>query len=358
MGMPSINISFTEVASSVIKRGERGIIAMILKEDTVPDVNPAIVRSESDIASSWDDDSKEQISLALKGYVNKPNMIIVYFISSSSSSLATSYTTALDYFKTVKFDYLVIPSVSTDSKTSDIVTYVSSERSNGKLIKAVLPNTVGNSEGIINFATTNVFVDDTSYTTEKYCSRIAGIIAGTPLDMSCTYAPLDELTDCTRVTKSDMDSYVDGGKLIVWFDGEKVKIARGINSLTTTTSQKGNQFKKIKIVEIMDMIQNDITMTCQDDYIGKFANTYDNKCLLLSAIGNYFDVLIGENVISSYSVEIDVDANRSYLASNGINVSAMSEFEIKSANTGSNVFLKASIKILDSVEDITLPISI
>ena len=32
MGMPSINITFTELAASAIKRGERGIIAMILKE--------------------------------------------------------------------------------------------------------------------------------------------------------------------------------------------------------------------------------------------------------------------------------------------------------------------------------------
>ena len=353
MGMPSINISFTEAGQTVVKRGQRGILAMILK-DTVPDVNPFVVTSSADIPSSLSTDNKEQLNFALKGYVNSPLKIIVYVLASD----ATSYTTALDYFKTVKFDYLVVPTVATDTKTSDIVTYVTNERASGKLIKAVLPNTTADSEAIINFATSSVSIGTTTYTSEKFCSRIAGIICGTPIDISCTYAPLPELTDCTRLSKSDMDTAVDAGKLIVFWDGEKVKIGRGVNSLTTLSDTKKLQFKKIKIVEIMDMISNDIKLTCEDDYLGKFANSYDNKCLLLSAIGNYFDVLIAENVISRYEIGIDIDANRSHLASTGIDVSNMSDEEIKKADTGSFVYLKATIRILDAIEDIVLPITI
>jgi hypothetical protein len=295
--------------------------------------------------------------------VNAPLRVIAYIIPATVEEGGedvnnTDYTDALNYFRTVKFDYLVIPTVGTDAKTSDIVSYVQTERANDKLIKAVLPNTIADKEFIINFATTKVYEGDTEYTTEEYCSRIAGIIAGTPLSISCTYAPLPELTDCTRLSKTEMDSAVNAGKLIVWWDGEKVKVARGVNSLTTLTSEKNTQFQKIKILDAMDMIANDIRMTAQDNYLGKYANTYYNKCLLISAIGNYFDTLIRDDVLQSATITIDIDANRSYLKGRGVDVDKMTDDEIKVANTGSFVFLKATLSILDAIEDIVLPITI
>ena len=110
--------------------------------------------------------------------------------------------------------------------------------------------------------------------------------------------------------------------------------------------------ESVKIVDTMDMIANDIRMTAEDNYLGKYANSYDNKCLLLSAIGNYFDQLVAQNVISNYRIEIDIDANRSYLKGKGKDVEAMSDDDIKVANTGSSVFLKATLSILDAIEDI------
>lgn len=353
MGMPSISISFTEVATTAIKRGERGIVAMILR-DTVQAVNPIVCASDTDVPTTLSADNQEQLKLALKGYVNTPLKVIAYVIEQD----AENYTEALNYFKTIKFDYLVAPTVDTDGETDTIVSYVKTERRENKLIKAVLPNTIADCEGVINFATEKVFVNDKEYITEKYCSRIAGIIAGTPLTISCTYAPLNELTDCTRLTKSEMDAAVDSGKLIVWWDGEKVKTARGVNSLTTLTKEKNTQFQKIKIVDTMDMIANDIRKTAEDNYLGKYANSYDNKCLLLSAIGNYFSQLVSDSILSGYTLTIDIDANRAFLKGKGVDVEKMSDDEIKTANTGSFVFMKATLSILDAIEDIVLPITI
>lgn len=354
MGMPSISITFTELATTATERGERGIIAMILKDSNIPETNPVVCVSNADVPTTLTNTNQEQIKLALMGYVNAPKKVIAYVLPEG----AENYNEALDYLKTVKFDYLVAPTANTDGMTADIVSYVKTERAEKKLIKAVLPNTSSDCEGIINFATAKVFVNDAEYETEEYCSRIAGIIAGTPINISCTYAPLTEVTDCTRLTKAEMDSAVDAGKLIVWFDGAKVKLARGVNSLTTLTQEKNAQFQKIKVVDAMDMIANDIRMTCEDYYIGKYANSYDNKCLLLSAIGNYFDKLVADNVLQNYELAIDLEANRSYLKGKGEDVEAMSDDEIKTANTGSFVYLTAKLSILDAIEDIVLPISI
>lgn len=352
MGMPSVNISFTEKAVTSIKRGNRGIVAMILK-DKVPNKNPMMVIENTDIPE-LNKNNKEQIELALMGYENAPQKVIVYVLSIED----TNYEEALTYLETERFDYLVIPTVETDNATETVVTWIKTQRKEGKMCKAVLPNTKADHEGVINVTTEKFIKNDKEYTTEQYCSRIAGLIAGTPMTISCTFAPLPELTDCTRLNKLAMDTAVNEGEFIVFHDGEKVKVGRGVNSLTTSSDAKSNQFKKIKIVECMDMIYDDIKRTAQDSYLGKFSNSYDNKCLLMSAIGTYLEELMLEGIISNYSIEIDVESQRAYLKSLGADVTSMSDNDIKIADTGSKVFLKSKVKILDAIEDIELPISI
>ena len=51
-------------------------------------------------------------------------------------------------------------------------------------------------------------------------------------------------------------------------------------------------------------------------------------------------------------------AQEAYLQSVGTDTSKMSQQEIKEANTADKVFLEASIKILDAIEDISLNITI
>jgi hypothetical protein len=354
MGMPSVNVSFTEVASKAISRGERGIVALILKDASIPATNPFTALSVSDIPVTLSASNKAQIEMALLGYQKAPKKVICYVLATG----AANYTTALTYFETEKFDYLAIPTVSTDVQTATVATWVKAQRDNGKKCKAVLPNSVSDSEGIINVTNTSITSSYGALTAEQFCARVAGLIAGTPLTISCTYAPVPEVTNCDRLTKAQMDTAVDAGKFFVFWDGEKVKVARGVNSLTTTTAAKGNQFKKIKIVEAMDMIYDDITKTAQDSYLGKFANSYDNKCLLMSAIGGYFEQLIRDGILKSAVVGIDIAAQRTYLASIGVLVNDLSDDEIKVYDTNDKVFLKATVEILDAIEEIALPITI
>ena len=353
MGMPNIDLSFSEKAATVVKRGERGIVALILRDTVGIHKNAFEVLTTTDISEWITEDNKKQINLALMGYVKAPKKVLVYVIGEEDE-----YTAALKYLETTRFDYLAIPTVKTDGKCEEVATWIKTQRANGKRCKAVLPNYTGDSEGIINYTTEQAVEGEVKYTTEQYCARIAGLIAGTPLTIACTYAPLTELTDCTRLNKEEMDAAIDAGKFIIWHDGEKVKVGRGVNSLTTTTEEKNAQHKKIKIIEATDLIYDDLVKVIQDSYIGKYANSYNNKCLLLSAIGTYFDSLIKDGILSSASIEIDVEANKLYLDSKGVDTSEMSDTELKQADTDDKVFLKATIKILDAIEDVSLPINI
>ena len=385
MGAPSMDIQFIERAITAVTRGERGIVLLWVK-DSLPAaaVNPATIILSSDIPSGLSDTTVEQIKLAMIGYTNAPKKVLVYGmgISEDAETVAVDagYKKAMEVSETVKFDYLAIPTVETDGKTQEVASWVKSMRDNKrKKIKAVLPKIEADHEGIINFTTDrNVKTEtvtekngtktavDIVYTAEQYCARIAGLIAGTPLTFACTYAPLTELSDCTRLT--DIDTPVDNGEFIVFYDGEKVKVVRGVNSFVTTADGKGDSFKKIKIVEAMDMINDDIIKTAQDSYLGKYANSYSNKCLLISAIRGYFAQLKRDGIISSYSVSLDAEAIRTYLKSKGLKatledgtikeVDECSDEEIITADTGSFVFLTGNVKILDAIEDIKMPIYI
>lgn len=365
MGMPTVSISFTETAATAIKRGDRGIIAMILKDKVYK--NQAVdILTETDIPKTMAVENKEQIRFAMIGYQNVPKKVIAYILDADAEE--PDYTEALVYFETHKFNYLAAPTAQTDGMCSTIVTWIKKQRGNGKKVKAVLPNTAADSEGIINYTTQSVSTENKTYSTEQYCARIAGLIAGTPLRISCTYASLPELTDCTKLAPAEMDNAVDNGEFIVWWDGEKVKTARAVTSLTTTTAERGAKFKKIKIVDTIDMIYEDIKKVTEDSYLGKYENSYDNKGLLISAIMGYFTGLVQDKVLASYTVDIDVEANRAYLMSKGGKVTIdggeekkledCTDEDIRKADTDDHVFLKASVRIYDAIEDIALPIAI
>ena len=382
MGAPNINISFIEKAITAITRGERGIVMLWVK-DVLPEaaVNPITIITESDLPEDLSEETVEQVKLAMIGYTNAPKKILIYCMGIiEETDIEEGYKKAMEAAETIRFDYLAIPTVEIDGKGEDIATWVKSMRDNKrKKIKAILPNVAADHEGVINYTTAHSrktetvtgkdgskIITDTVYTAEQYCARIAGLIAGTPMTISCTYAPLPELSDCTRLT--DNDTPVDKGEFIIFYDGEKVKVVRGVNSFITTIDGKGDSFKKIKIVEAMDMINDDIVKTAQDSYLGKYANTYSNKCLLITAISSYFAQLKRDDIVSSYSVGLDAEAIRIYLKGRGPqatlddgtikDVDECSDEEITTADTGANVFLTGNVKILDAIEDIKMPIYI
>lgn len=364
MGAPSVNIAFIEKSATAIQRGERGIIAMLLKESEVEKADYTVY-SVTDIPETLSESNKAAVKQALIGYQTAPKKILLHLITSASVE-TTGYTDALSYFATQKWDYLAIPTVETDSKTTMVASWIKNQRTAGMTYKAVLPNSVSDSEGIVNVASGCINVDK-KYSAEDMCARVAGIICGTPLTMSCTYAPLTEMTDCDRMSAADLDTAVDAGKFVFMWDGEKVKVCRAVNSFVTTTGNKGDSFKKIKVVDAMDMIKDDIRMTAQDSYIGKYANSYDNKCLLVTAVNSYFAGLVRDGVLSSGACEIDVDAQRNYFVGKGGTVVVggeekaledCSDDDIKKGNTGSKVYLKAVVSILDAIEDIDLNIYI
>ena len=134
MKMPGVNISFTEKASTAVERGERGIVAMILR-GTVLAKNPIEVASVADIPSTMSAKNRQQVLNVLKGYVNMPKKVLAYMIPDAEGDYGEQtgegtdggtylppnaeggYGQAMESLGKEKWNYLVAPSCGTDQKT-------------------------------------------------------------------------------------------------------------------------------------------------------------------------------------------------------------------------------------------------
>jgi hypothetical protein len=383
LGMPSVNIAFSEAGIEAIERSKRGIVALILEEsqetitklltdhtynetDVAAISNPFTVYTTDDIPLELTDNNKDYIKKCLLGYTTTPYRVKVYLQATDETldTNADKFAETLKILATDRWDYLAIPTI-TDTQCETIATWIKTNRENKyKKVKAVLPNYSGDYEGIINFGNTKIVTKTKTYTPAEYTARIAGLIAGTPMTISATYAPLAEVIDCDKHTLDENDEKVNKGEFFIWYDGEKYKMSRAMNSLVTTTQGKLEAYQTIKSVDIMDMIYDDIRKTAQDYYIGKYTNDYDNKCLLIAAIEGYFKELEkGRLLQKNYStVDIDVEAVKTYQLEHGLytkdELADMTDQEIKELDTKKKVFLTANIKILDAMEDIDLPVNI
>ena len=350
---PRVTVSFTELGISAITRGDKGTVAVIVRDAAALD--PFVLTQGTQTPTTLGKENQDYIKRTFLGYVTPPKKVIVYVMGTDGT-----ISDALDYMAAQVFDYIVGPADCTAEEAAEIASWVKSQRlNNGAKYKAVLPNHKADNYAIVNFTGDGMTDGATVWATAAYCSRIAGLLAGTPMKISATYAPLPELSDCARLTKEESDEAVGAGELALRWDGRKVKLDRAVTSLVTTSQGMLDSFKKIKIVEIMDLIRTDITATAEDEYVGKYANSYDNKMLLVAAIRGYFMGLEQSGLVQpGYTVDIDVDAQEQYLVSKGVNVEDMTEQQLREADTGSHVFLKATCKILDAIEDIDINVEI
>lgn len=315
MGLPEIYISFETAAVSAVKRSSRGVVALAVTDATKGGAASAVYRSLSEV-----DESKftaANYRLLKLCFLAAPSKVAVLRLGSDEADTFT----ALD---TLDFDYLAAPGLT----QAKVISYIKAERAKGRGVTA-----------------------------DNYAARIAGLLAATPLTRSATYAKLSEVVSCGA--QSDADAAIDAGKLILVPNGEGYCLGRAVNSLTTVTTAHGAAFRKIKIVDGVDLIRADITRTFREGYIGSVLNDYDNKLLLVTAINAYFKALEGDvlDKTADNACRVSLSGQRGWLESHGTDTGEMSDAEILRANTGSEVFLEASLTFCDAMEDLTLRIA-
>lgn len=399
-GLPQVIIDFKTKSVSAIARSARGIGVMILNDEDTNVSHFYRITDSTDIPDSGL--SANAVDLIKKALLGAPLRLLVYTLPKAGVTVDTtvsdtettsgetvkqesllSQADILKKIKAAKWNYICHPT-GTAQDQEDLATWVKNERNNQrKTFKAVVANFDADDKGVINFTTGDIRVVNPAYTdalnlangdatqvpsstpeyimytAAEYTARIMGILAGLALDRSATYYQLSEVVDCAIY--DDIDDAISKGQLCLFDeqDGNGVKIARACNSLHSFTTDVGEDFRFIKIVEAVDMITDDIRDTFKNSYLGKVINDYNHKMLLVAAIGVYFNGLKGNVLDASETavntVNIDEAAQKDYITLHGLdNPADLTVEQIREYNTGTHVYLAGRITPVNAMEDLKI----
>lgn len=352
-GLPVLKIAFEKAAAEVANRSKKGNVALFVRDAASQGVHQ--LTSSSMIPSDLGSDNKAHIMTAFEGSDRGlPNLVTLVVIDTDSSD-TTALEGGLKAIEKYPIDYLAGPKDVTDDEMAKLVAWVKAQRAIYRPVKLVKPwKTAGSDDmGIIDLDETGMMNAAGEVTAAEYCARMAGILAGIPMGMSATYAALPELTAVTDRTTEEQETAIKAGKLILIHDGLQAKIARAVNSLTTIPPEGKQDWSRIKIVEGMDLISYYLRTTIENEYLGRYPNTYDNKQILVTAISDYFRYLERAGVLSAGEscAEVDYERQLLWLNSQGVDTSGMTRKEILEYQTGSWVFIRCGGRLVDAMED-------
>ncbi|MGI6029766.1 MAG: phage tail sheath subtilisin-like domain-containing protein [Candidatus Heteroscillospira sp.] len=358
-GLPTLSISFKAAAQEAANRAKKGTAAVIVRDSKAQGVHP--MNSAALIPEELGTANQEYIRSAFTGSDRGAPSLVIALVIAPGTETTEALEEGLKLISAYGIDYIAAPSDATAAELAALNTWVKAQRALYRTVKLVRPFAATGSDdmGIIELEETGAYAGTKSVSAAYLCGRIAGILAGTGMGQSCTYAALPELTEVAARSVSEQEAAIKAGKLILVHDGRQAKIARGVNSLTTIPSDGKADWCKIKIVEGMDIITYFLRTTIENSYIGRYANTYDNKQLLITAVSDYLLYLESAGVLTageSYA-EIDYSAQLRWLNSQGVDTSAMDRQAILEYQTGSWVFLRCGGRLVDAMEDFEINFS-
>lgn len=347
MGLPQIIIEFSEAQSNFVYRLGRGMVAVAFVNAAFPEavVVNASAKSDVDTATASLDKTMKatvaaEMTRALEAGAAKVMAVCGKDVASVESALSAR-----------RFNYLAIGNLLDSDQTSVVAWAKEKGFACGRNFIVVGNQGLAASPEAHVVALDNVNLTASGMTT----AMLAGLLAGLS-DESGTYYVLDTETDGTGyATREQADADVDKGVVTVFFDGEKAKLSRAVTTLYKTEPKSA--LAKIRNVDAMNMIKDDIKDAFENQYVGKVLNSYDNKMALVALINStYLAGLSGSVLHPDYDNNVDVNvAKHAELAKQeGKDVSDMTEMALRKYDTGAAVYLSGSVRFLDTMEDLTI----
>ncbi len=302
--IPGAYINFKTNTALSITTGDRGI-AVLLQEmsvGTAGEMYTITATDKSEYPSGVTAGDKLLVNEALKG----ASTVIVYNLGTTHD--AGAITTALAALQTIVFNTLAYPYDATTYAANQlaIATWIQAMREDeGVKVQAVLNDYDGDYEGIINVTQGIKLSDGTTLTAQQVTAWVAGMTAGANVNKSNTGQKYVGAIDVVpRMTKTEMETAINAGEFIFKVDSaQNVTAVYDINSLTTTTVEKGDAFKKNRVIRALDGINNDIVEIFESNYVGKVNNNADGRSLLRATLIEYFNELQRLAAIKNFTAE-------------------------------------------------------
>lgn len=333
---PGLYINFEKAAEAQVLGGARGIVAIPVKTYGVNAMAGEFytIKNELEAEDRFGKSNIQSIRLILAGGASE---VLAYAMP--STPLAEDYEEMREAFEARPFNVFVFDGEVEESEQVATKEWLDRNRKEKKHFTFVTGGSALDDESpATGNARTTLLADDyivnlvsggvvgtKEYPSGEYAAYIAGLIAGTPINKSITYAqvPLDDVTK--RLRNVEIETALEAGSLVLVHDGEKVKVEQGI----TTSGEK------IRKVRARQAIASDIEKNARDNYIGKIDNNPAGQATLVSAIKLYLETLANENVLVNPVVKISASP----------------------ASVGDKVYVDVAYTELDSMERIFLTIN-
>lgn len=343
---PTFTVSFKELAVSAIKRQTRGHVILVLNSEEDKITYTSLMDADKE-------NYTENDYLALElCFMGSPKKVTVLKKEENVKDL----TAKLDGYDNYTLCY---PDV-TENELISLKNYLKTKREKNNYSIAIFANKTGlDAEYLINFVGSDINIsynnETKTVTPAIYTARIAGALAGLSQNRSLTYFELTEITS-TKI-EDDIDKVVEQGGLTIIFQDGSYKLGRAVNSLVTLSDGITESFQKIRILNIMDMIANDIISTFRRSYVGKYVNNYANKKRFIGAVNTYLKSLAADGLLdeaNENSIYLSYDKIKAYIEAKGVSAENMGYQDVIAYNTGSYVFVDGVCSPTDCMEDLNL----
>ncbi len=302
--IPGAYVNFKTNAALSITLGDRGIVVLLqeMSAGNTGDIYEITATDTSKYPSGTTEADKLLVNEALKG----AKTVLLYNLGTEHE--AADITTALAKLKTVVFNSIAYPYDGTtyDSNKAAITAWIKAMREDeGIKLQAVLANHIADSEAVINVTQGVELSNGEKLTAPQTTAWVAGVTAGANVNQSNTGKKYVGAVDVIpKMTKTEMEAAITAGKFVLKVDAvQNVTAVYDINSLTSVTVEKGKQFKKNRVIRIIDGINNDIVTIFESNYVGKVNNNSDGRSLLRATLIEYFNELQRMNAIQNFVPE-------------------------------------------------------
>ena len=207
---------------------------------------------------------------------------------------------ALDALESYTFNVLICPTTEDGVKTlyKNYTKRLRDEK--GIKFQTVIYAKATDYEGCINLKN-KANGTDNDY---KLVYWLGGAEAGCAVNKSCSNMTYDgEYEIDTNYTQADLEEAMTNGEIVFHRMGDEIRILEDINSLTTLTETKGEDFKYNQTIRVIDQIANEVAVVFNNDFYGKMPNDADGRISLRDKIVDIHKLLIQIRALESYDEE-------------------------------------------------------
>ena len=254
---------------------------------------------------------------------------------------ATDYSNFLTAIEPYQFDILVYDGTDT-TVIQAIAQFVERISNNvGQKCQAVMAGeTAANSNSEFVIAVNNgVKLDDgTALTAQQATWWVGGAEAGALYYQSLTYSQYPNAVEANpKLTDTQVAEAIQAGYLCFIDTFGTVKVCTDINSLTTFTVDKGQEFSKNRVMRVLMQFCNDVYEYFSNYFIGKVDNNDAGRNLLKGWIVGYLNDMQANNGIQNFDAE---------------------DVSVEPGNSIDAVLVNVGIQPVDSIEKIYMAVTV